>query len=244
MIAIGNFTFAQSKVFLRYTFTNHINGRTIGGVLEQYYANGRSIEIPMAKIVFKGDSSLNERSKTMNLMLAGDEKKPTFVLKMPESHSLVYAERIGVKKTILAVDSLYNFKWTVLDERKTINDEVCTKATTSFRGRNYVAWFKKNSSVQTGPWKFGGLPGLIYEINDDDELFTYSLSSIEFIEEFPVKLKLPASYENEVMLTHSEFITAWKNFKRDLEKDNDKVNYTLLGSNGTKFYVAPIKELY
>jgi len=244
LLAIANLSFAQNKVVLKYKFTQHINGITGEGFVEQYYANGRSIEIPLIKNDFKSDTTFDGQNKTMSIMLKGSEKRLPFVLKTPESHSLVYADRIGLNRTVLAVDSLNNFKWNVSDETKIINEEVCIKASTYFRGRNYIAWFKKDTSIQTGPWKFGGLPGIIFEIKDENELFTYLLYSIELVDELPMKLKLPDSYINEVIVAHSEYITAWKDFKKDLERDNGKVTYTLTGSNHTNFYVAPIKELY
>ena len=51
--------------------------------------------------------------------------------------------------------------WQVGSETKTIADYQCQKATCSFRGRNYTAWFALDIPISQGPWKFGGLPGLI-----------------------------------------------------------------------------------
>lgn len=54
------------------------------------------------------------------------------------------------------------FKWNIEeDSTKNIYDYQCTKATTDFRGRHWVAWFNQNIPIDAGPWKLCGLPGLI-----------------------------------------------------------------------------------
>lgn len=42
----------------------------------------------------------------------------------------------------------------------------CRKATGYFRGRNYIAWFCSDIPIPYGPWKLGGLPGLIIKAYD------------------------------------------------------------------------------
>ncbi len=64
-------------------------------------------------------------------------------------------------------------KWMLYNENKTILGYECQKATCSFRGRNYVAWFAPAIPVKYGPWKFGGLPGLILNVNDTQNIYTF-----------------------------------------------------------------------
>jgi GLPGLI family protein len=59
------------------------------------------------------------------------------------------------------------FDWEMKDGEKEILNYKCNKATTTFRGRNYTAWFAAEIPVSDGPWKFTGLPGLILEVEDD-----------------------------------------------------------------------------
>ncbi len=60
----------------------------------------------------------------------------------------------------------FSTEWVISSESKVIQNLKCTKATTSFRGREYEAWFTPTVPVPAGPWKFFGLPGLIIEIKD------------------------------------------------------------------------------
>jgi len=55
----------------------------------------------------------------------------------------------------------------------------CKKATTSFRGRNYAAWYAPNLAYSDGPWKFSGLPGLILKVTDDKNEYSFECVVIE-----------------------------------------------------------------
>lgn len=54
-----------------------------------------------------------------------------------------------------------------------------SKATCTFRGREYTAWFCVDIPISNGPWKFGGLPGLILKVYDKDHLFVFESIEIE-----------------------------------------------------------------
>lgn len=59
-----------------------------------------------------------------------------------------------------------NIRWNIRDERKEILGYNCQKATATFRGRDYEAWFTTEIPSKYGPYKFVGLPGLILSIQD------------------------------------------------------------------------------
>lgn len=61
----------------------------------------------------------------------------------------------------------------------------CQRATCHWRGRNYIAWFAPDIPIRRGPWKFGGLPGLIMKIYDVDNLYVFKAVAIEK-GEFPI----------------------------------------------------------
>lgn len=70
-------------------------------------------------------------------------------------------------------------KWTLTSETQTIIGYKCQKATCRFRGRDFEAWFTTDIPVKLGPWKFGGLPGLILKVYDKDRLYTFEAIGIE-----------------------------------------------------------------
>lgn len=57
-------------------------------------------------------------------------------------------------------------EWKIHDETREVMGYTCQKATCSFRGRDYNAWFTMDIPVNDGPYKFYGLPGLILSIED------------------------------------------------------------------------------
>lgn len=71
------------------------------------------------------------------------------------------------------------FDWNITDETRQIGSFTGVKATTSFRGRDYTAWFTSEIPVNIGPWKFHELPGLILEIYDEEKEVQFQLANIE-----------------------------------------------------------------
>lgn len=84
------------------------------------------------------------------------------------------------------VESLPQMEWTIHDETKTVAGYTCQKATCHFRGRDFIAWFTVDIPYNNGPWKFGGLPGLILKVSDSENLFEFECVKIETMNKFPI----------------------------------------------------------
>ncbi|MBP3213822.1 MAG: GLPGLI family protein [Bacteroidaceae bacterium] len=72
-----------------------------------------------------------------------------------------------------------SMQWTLGSEKQRICGYQCQKATCHWRGRDYEAWFTSAIPMKSGPWKFGGLPGLIMKIYDTKHLYTWEAVSVE-----------------------------------------------------------------
>ena len=70
-------------------------------------------------------------------------------------------------------------EWTLEEDTASFLGHPCQKATCRWRGRDYVAWFAPDIPIRRGPWKFGGLPGLIMKIHDVDSLYVFEAVAIE-----------------------------------------------------------------
>lgn len=55
----------------------------------------------------------------------------------------------------------------------------CICAKTTFRGREYIAYFAPDIPLSYGPWKFHGLPGLILKIEEASQKFIWEAIGIE-----------------------------------------------------------------
>ncbi|MEO6547463.1 MAG: GLPGLI family protein [Ferruginibacter sp.] len=90
----------------------------------------------------------------------------------------IYMRAGMFNKIFYVADTLHNMKWQLTSETKKILNEQCFSATSTFRGRSYIAYYTPGITNSDGPWKFGGLPGLILEVKSDDNLFQFVASKI------------------------------------------------------------------
>ena len=65
------------------------------------------------------------------------------------------------------------------DSTRTILGFECQMATVEFAGRKYSAWFTTELPLPYGPYKFGGLPGLILKIEDAEKQFLWEATAFE-----------------------------------------------------------------
>lgn len=69
------------------------------------------------------------------------------------------------------------FDWDIEDSLKIINGYKCTKAVSVIKNKKYVAWFTEEIPISNGPYVFGGLPGLILQMECRDRV-SYSFTMI------------------------------------------------------------------
>lgn len=74
-----------------------------------------------------------------------------------------------------SVNSHDEIKWKIEKDTKKSGEYSLQKAVANFGGRSWTAWFCPAIPFQEGPYKFRGLPGLIFEITDKDTAFSYTL---------------------------------------------------------------------
>lgn len=60
-----------------------------------------------------------------------------------------------------------------MSETDTVLGYLCQKAEAEFRGRKWYAWFSMEIPYNFGPWKLGGLPGMILKAEDSEKLFSW-----------------------------------------------------------------------
>lgn len=80
------------------------------------------------------------------------------------------------------------FDWELIpDSTKDIIGHKCQLAETDFRGRHWKVWFTLDIPLPIGPWKFGGLPGLILQAEcpgflniEGFEILTQNLTPIKY----------------------------------------------------------------
>ncbi|PKQ65416.1 GLPGLI family protein [Raineya orbicola] len=113
-----------------------------------------------------------------NNTIIDDKSKSTniFFIKNKKDNYLYKTD--GFSEQYYLKDTLHPMKWKFGKEKKTILGFLCKSATTTFRGRNYTAFYTENISVLDGPWKFGGLPGLILAVISEDKEYEWNVEKI------------------------------------------------------------------
>lgn len=77
-------------------------------------------------------------------------------------------------------DSVPDLHWQFIPEETiSVLGYECNKATTEFAGRTYTAFFTQDLPLPFGPYKFGGLPGLILKIEDTERQFVWEATGFE-----------------------------------------------------------------
>lgn len=104
--------------------------------------------------------------------------------------------------------------WTLQPGVQEVCGFLCHKATCTFRGRQYIAWYTRDLPAGYGPWKFDGLPGLILKVYDSEGLYTFECIKIErFL--FPIKRH---NYPNYAERSRKEMLKLEKEINEDYSK--------------------------
>lgn len=131
--------------------------------------------------------------------------------------SFLYRKQIYVKELAPKIN------WKIEKETKKIGNFSCKKATASFRGRNYIAWFATDISLPYGPWKLNGLPGLILEAYDTNKTVYWYFKSVEY----PSKSKEMVKYMKIPLKENFKTYQEFKEFQVEQQKKSEEKSILL-----------------
>jgi GLPGLI family protein len=117
-----------------------------------------------------------------------------------------------INKLLYLKEKTPKINWSIKDSTKNIGNYNVQKATATFRGRDYTAWFTPEIPVPFGPWKLHGLPGLILQAYDSSGSIYFSatnisLNSINTME--PISLD-----DSDQTVTLAEYKDIMNNYER------------------------------
>lgn len=121
---------------------------------------------------------------------------------------ICYAE---VAQTFRFEDKLPRIEWQIQDESKNILGYACQKAVGKLYNREWTVWFTMDIPVSEGPWLLAGLPGLILEANDADNIFHFT--AIELSKDNTLSVE-PTS-KKHIKCSRKELLDYRKKFDED-----------------------------
>lgn len=171
-------------------------------------------------LVFNTDNSTFYTLKEAPMTNSGNPSKmQEFAINI--AHTGNYFRRAGESGVFYKPNSFFDsnitvhyqdFEWELKDDQKKIGNYICYKVTSSRIVKNLkgnfthamVAWYCPGIAVGYGPSRYGGLPGLILEIDDGE--MVYKAINIEFKNKMPIpelknkKITLVSEEEYEQLL--------------------------------------------
>jgi GLPGLI family protein len=151
---------------------------------------------------FSEEAALFENYRTDDPEEALDEQQEgSVMIKMVEPDNRTFTdlkegEQIEQKefmsRMFLIKSELKHGHWKLTGEQKTILEYHCQQAITSEEDREVVAWFAPAIAVPAGPGSFGNLPGLVLEVNIDNDQQKIVATSVDLREVDKAILKKPS----------------------------------------------------
>ena len=139
----------------------------------------------------------------------------TYVYKNYPTGQMTITDRISLQDYCY-VDSLHTQTWTMGDSTREVLGYTCQQATADFRGRRWTAWFATDIPISDGPWKLGGLPGLILEAYDEGQQYVFTAVGLERVKDELIIFNRPFGGNHRFEQTNRlEFLRMERRFLMD-----------------------------
>lgn len=125
----------------------------------------------------EGTAEVNSESEGMQFKMVIQRPENTYYADLESSKTLNSREFFG--RVFLISGERKQLAWKMTGEQKKVLGYVCQKATCQDSTETIEAWFTPQISAPAGPDKFGGLPGLILELNLNNGSRTIVATKVE-----------------------------------------------------------------
>jgi GLPGLI family protein len=109
-------------------------------------------------------------------------------------------------------DSIPTIQWDISNEEKDLLGMKCKKATGNIMNRIWNVWYTEDIPFSNGPWLLSGLPGLILEAEDSENIFKFTCT------------ELKNNPNDLIQISKHDFIKCKKQKFLKLRKENDDDN--------------------
>ncbi len=165
----------------------------------------------------KSDSSFTTSEYALPVTIFGD-KEGFPIYKYHAARKII--SKIDCRQSrshCIVSDTFGAIDWVLHPDRKRFGIYECRRATGVFRGREYEVWYAVDIPIPSGPFKLGGLPGLILEARSLDGQVKFLFSRLEIGKNIAGTIRLPSG--KEMNMTYAEFIRGEREFNKNFVKE-------------------------
>ena len=261
LIIISLKTFAQNKA-LKVAYQVYAKQSKEKPVLKETFLlfinNHKSLFINQNKIIsdslftiyFNKMKHESKNSHVINLRNTEDKKtikkykyKLNWIVEKDFKNNQLTLQQKAFMSRIRYTQDLPHLAWKLQDSVKTILGYTVKKALLHYKGRDYVAWYAPSVAVSDGPYKFWGLPGLIFEIYDVKNDYHFLITGIEVKD----NIVFPKDYFPKGSSLMPLVKTTEKNFNKDFNKtfniNNIVGNTVIIGQDRDEYAKERIKKI-
>jgi GLPGLI family protein len=151
-------------------------------VFRLYASNGESIFTSTNKFlqdsIMRFPSKNFEQSQQKIGFLASHRTDFNFIIHKQSCQQVQTIDKI-YHNDFIYLEPVARPKWKIFRDKKVIAGYQCQKAMMTFGGRTWEAWFTSEIPISDGPYKFCGLPGLIVQVADTQQHFSFELTQLK-----------------------------------------------------------------
>jgi len=195
------------------TDQNSIKSETVvlylGEGVSRYSSLGKAVKDSLTETLDPSNKSMAEFYRIRSITPETDFHYKIF--KNHNDNELILAEKV-FKDKLKYKQTLNLMNWEIEQETKEVLGYKVQKASGSFAGREYEAWFSPELPFSDGPYKFAGLPGLILEISDLQDHYHFTFSAFQELEKLVPKTLNLDDYKE---VSQQELDQVRNDYKRD-----------------------------
>lgn len=253
LLFVATSTFAQETVIdtVRYRFSYAIKG-TLAETSKRQYDDELSVDIGDSvtycysrwqrdndylwkKIKATGGSANDFLAQQGPISLYNEED----IKHYPDNNKLTVIT--ALYKDFIYTEDMPEMNWTLIPGDTVLLDNTCKKAACTFRGRTWYVWYALSIPIHDGPWKLGGLPGMILYAKDKKGQFSFECIEIKPNVNVPMEVNLKKAIKSTPLKVQK---------LKQLYESNYEAYSKAMGISGiyygskSKSRVACLKEYY
>lgn len=159
------------------------------------------------------------------------------ILKNFKTSELLYREGISTLKYCYS-ETIPEYEWQLMEQDTIVCGYSCQKAKTYYKGRVWYAWYSSDLPYDNGPWKLGGLPGLILKAYDSKGDFFYEAYKVKNYK----NIKIQFDANGYIKTTRKKFLEDLVSYYNDTDGFDESHGLKTYEQKNEKVQKSPSKN--